>query len=164
MEFFAGAGRATKSFSFGGYSTARLDIMYMKSRGGAQNPMDLTSDAGLANLNTMLVSCTFCVYVQPLFQQMRDWATKGKPRTAIATILRGNVKDGWVCHFGLKCSSWTQINSGTSNRSPCCAIGNLAFTSVLEANMLASRLHELFKTMFLFSSGCSMRLSDTHSV
>lgn len=60
-------------------------------------------------------------------------------RVAISTILMGDHVHGWVCHFGLKCSSWTTMNCGTSGRSPCTALGNLLYKSVREGNLLASR-------------------------
>ena len=63
----------------------------------------------------------------------------GRSRLAIATILLGDQAAGWLCHFGLKCSSFTPVNAGTSGRSPCCAIGNIHYKSVLEGNCLASR-------------------------
>ncbi|CAL1142008.1 unnamed protein product [Cladocopium goreaui] len=37
-------------------------------------------------------------------------------RTALAIILRGDVDKGWWNHYGLKCASWTAVNSGTSGR------------------------------------------------
>lgn len=61
------------------------------------------------------------------------------PRLAIETVLLGDHENGWVCLFGLKCSSWTTMNCGTSGRTPCTAIGNLAYQSVVEGNLLASR-------------------------
>ena len=61
------------------------------------------------------------------------------PRLAISTILLGDHESGWVAHFGLKCSSFTTMNCGTSGRSPCTPCGNLGFTSVQEGNTLASR-------------------------
>lgn len=47
--------------------------------------------------------------------------------------------EGWVSHFGLKCSSWTAVNSGTSSRSPCSSIGNTEYKSVCDGNCLGSR-------------------------
>jgi hypothetical protein len=46
-------------------------------------------------------------------------------RTALAIILRGDVDKGWWNHYGLKCASWTAVNSGTSGRAPCSSIGNI---------------------------------------
>lgn len=67
-------------------------------------------------------------------------------RTAIATVLRGNFEEGWLCHFGLKCSSFTTVNVGISNRSPCSGFGNTSYRSVREANLLASRILGLTKS------------------
>ena len=61
------------------------------------------------------------------------------PRTALAIMLRGDSVNGWLAHFGLKCSSWTAVNSGTSGRSPCTAIGNTDYKSVRDGNCLGSR-------------------------
>lgn len=48
VEFFAGKAEATRMFSYGGYRAGKLDLMYMEARDeGHQNPMDLTSDAGM---------------------------------------------------------------------------------------------------------------------
>ena len=60
-------------------------------------------------------------------------------RTAMATILLADHDKGFVCHFGLKCASFTGINQGTSGRTPCTPYGNQHFPSVKEANCLASR-------------------------
>ena len=62
------------------------------------------------------------------------------PRLAIAVILLGDDVNGWVCHFGLKCSSWTTMNAGTSGRTACTPLGNLFYRSVQEGNCLASRI------------------------
>ena len=51
VEFFAGRGEATRSFQCGGYRAARLDLLYMRPQNPkGMNPMDLTSDAGMAML------------------------------------------------------------------------------------------------------------------
>ena len=63
-------------------------------------------------------------------------------RTALAIVLRGDVDRGWWNHYGLKCASWTAVNSGTSGRSPCSSIGNIGHASVREANCLGSRIFE----------------------
>ena len=38
-----------------GHNTARLDILYMKGKPGRQNPMDLTTDAGMGLLGWLVV-------------------------------------------------------------------------------------------------------------
>ena len=73
-------------------------------------------------------------------------------------MLRGKP-DELVAHFGLKCSSWTPVNCGTSSRSPCSSIGNLDYGSVKEANMLASRwLGCMLKALQMHSYGSSSLL------
>ena len=49
------------------------------------------------------------------------------PRTAISCLLRGDSVERFLAHFGLKCSSFTPVNAGTSSRAPCCSIGNMEF-------------------------------------
>ena len=63
-------------------------------------------------------------------------------RTALAAMLRGNMDEGWLTHFGLKCSSNTAVNAGTSSRSKCSSIGNLDYQSVRDSNCLGSRTFE----------------------
>lgn len=46
---------------------------------------------------------------------------------------------GWLVHFGLKCSSWTAVNSGTSGRTICTPIGNTLYESVVNGNCLAKQ-------------------------
>ncbi|CAK9087129.1 Uncharacterized protein SCF082_LOCUS41189 [Durusdinium trenchii] len=58
---------------------------------------------------------------------------------AIVFILKGRV-DQFVAWFGIKCSSWTQINTGTSARSPCASIGDTMRKSVAEANKMLERI------------------------
>lgn len=74
------------------------------------------------------------------------------PRLAIATILLGDYANGWLCHFGLKCSTFTTVNCGTSGRTPCTPYGNLQYTSVHEGNVLASRTLGGFSFNMLFSN------------
>ena len=61
------------------------------------------------------------------------------PRLAISSLLLGDYVNGWVAHFGLKCSTFSTMNCGTSGRTPCTPCGNWEFPSVLEGNLLASR-------------------------
>ena len=54
-------------------------------------------------------------------------------------MLNGDDVAGWLAHFGLKCSSWTPVNAGTSSRSACASIGNTEYESVKIGNCLGSR-------------------------
>lgn len=77
------------------------------------------------------------------------------PRLAIATILLGDYENGWLCHFGLKCSTFTTVNCGTSGRTPCTPYGNTQYTSVHEGNVLASRTFGCFSfRMHLLKLDC----------
>lgn len=45
----------------------------------------------------------------------------------------------FLAMFALKCSSFSCVNAGTSQRSPCYPLGNSDYKSVMEANGLAER-------------------------
>ena len=59
------------------------------------------------------------------------------PRLAILTLLNAGP-DGLVV-LALKCSSFSSVNRGTSGRSPICGLGNVAYKSVKEGNLMMSR-------------------------
>lgn len=44
-----------------------------------------------------------------------------------------------MCHFGIKCSSFSHMNTGTSQRSACSSTGFDGYESVRQANCLAER-------------------------
>ena len=57
-------------------------------------------------------------------------------------MMRGDCEKGWLSLWAPKCSSFTSVNSGTSSRSACTAIGNCEFSSVRDGNCLGSRNFE----------------------
>ena len=61
LEFFAGGSVATTMLRYAGWKGARLDILYMTARPGKLNPMDLTSNAGMAFLSY----CVLTVWLRP---------------------------------------------------------------------------------------------------
>lgn len=50
VEFFAGKAEATRMFRCNGYHAAKLDEIYMRAKPTKMNPMDITTDAGMATL------------------------------------------------------------------------------------------------------------------
>ena len=78
-----------------------------------------------------------------------DLELKGKPcqlRLGLLCILRCHQGD-FATHFGLKCSSLSKMNRGTSFRSPCASLGYYGYPSVSMANMLIERTpSSLYKT------------------
>lgn len=62
----------------------------------------------------------------------------GQLSLAIIFILKGKM-EGFVAWYGIKCSSWTQVNVGTSSRSACASLGDCSKMSVLEANKMLER-------------------------
>ena len=59
-------------------------------------------------------------------------------RLCIATMLRARAGE-CVILLGMKCSSWTVVNQGTSKRAPCCPAGDTTKVSVRMANCMAAR-------------------------
>ncbi|CAK9117801.1 unnamed protein product [Durusdinium trenchii] len=57
---------------------------------------------------------------------------------ALACILKSQPGKFLSC-FAIKCASWTAINSGTSNRSPCASIGFDEYSSVSTSNAMLER-------------------------
>ncbi|CAE7450704.1 unnamed protein product [Symbiodinium pilosum] len=56
---------------------------------------------------------------------------------AMATMLNG--RPDALVFLGMKCSSFSAVNRGTSGRSIICGLGNMAYKSVQEANLMLSR-------------------------
>ncbi|CAK9102751.1 unnamed protein product [Durusdinium trenchii] len=71
---------------------------------------------------------------------------------AIRCILRGDPT-GFLCHFGLKCSTWSTVNVGTSCRSERSSLGNCDHESVRSGNAMASRVI-LLATLVVALGGC----------
>ena len=70
------------------------------------------------------------------------------PRLCIASILRARAGE-CVILLGMKCSSWTVVNQGTSKRAPCCPAGDTRKISVRMANCMAAR-----KLGFIYQGLC----------
>ena len=66
-------------------------------------------------------------------------------RLAVACILKC-CRPHFLAMFAIKCSSWTGINQGTSNRSACSAIGHDSYESVSASNSLLERRLEIIFT------------------
>ena len=64
--------------------------------------------------------------------------TISQPRLAILALLRCVAHD-FACHFGIKCSSFSKVNVGTSRRSACDSIGCCDYQSVRAGNILLER-------------------------
>ena len=55
----------------------------------------------------------------------------------MATVL--NARPDALVFLGMKCSSFSAVNRGTSGRSIICGLGNLSYRSVQEANLMLCR-------------------------
>ena len=132
MEFFAGAARASLAMKSAGYTGAKLDILYFKGPG--TNYYDLLTDSGMASGAPRLEPCH--VYKGFMLKPAKK-SVSASLRVAIACILK--ISDESVCYFGLKCSSFSIVNRGTSKRTPCTPSGDECMKSVVESNTLAAR-------------------------
>ena len=54
----------------------------------------------------------------------------------------------FLATYALKCASWTGINRGTSQRSPCASLGFSDYRSVAAANRMACRTPDFRKLHF----------------
>lgn len=61
-----------------------------------------------------------------------------EPRLAVLALLRC-IEDCFASHFGIKCSSFSKMNLGTSRRSACSSIGYTVYQSVQLGNILLER-------------------------
>ena len=153
VETFAGKAEVTRMFREGNLRAAKLDLLYMQPEHGRDNPMDLTTDAGFVNLVSSYVQYPFVVKTwqlvslfllltsNPLILNLYILSSVTlSPRTALSMMMRGDYEKGWLSLWALKCSSFTSVNSGTSSRSACTAIGNCEYSSVRNGNCLGSRI------------------------
>lgn len=59
-------------------------------------------------------------------------------RLCIVALLKARYQK-FLATFALKCSSWSPVNRGTSQRAPCATIGCQLYSSVRSSNMMACR-------------------------
>ena len=52
--------------------------------------------------------------------------------------MKGRARD-FIAWFGIKCSTWVSVNSGTSCRSASSSIGDVSKASVREGNAMLER-------------------------
>lgn len=117
-----------------GCKSARFDILdHQQGHQRKSNFMDLTHASGF-----LLLTChgTYCKI------QLVNWRGQISPmadlRLATLFMLRG-IPDDFGSHFGLKCSSFTKMNVGTSCRSAATPIGFEGYKSVVVGNTLLER-------------------------
>ena len=66
-------------------------------------------------------------------------------------MLKGRSCKGFVVMVATKCSTMVHVNSGTSGRSPCAAIGNTWHRSVSQGNRMAERTQGLKACHIMFN-------------
>ena len=148
IEFYAGKARATLCMKGAGLKCARLDFLYFK--GDGNNYFDVTTDAGFALLSTSqqflrnFYLKTNHSFLQTIgfkfkFGIIHTWFVSFNCRLCIATLLRARTRK-CVVLLGMKCSSFTVVNMGTSMRSPCCPYGDTSKPSVYMSNMIGARI------------------------
>ena len=69
---FAGQAEITRMFRYASMPAARLDLSYMEAQPGRMNPMDLLTDAGMANLcQSYIQDVLFIFLVLPCFPYLQ---------------------------------------------------------------------------------------------
>ncbi|CAE7939449.1 unnamed protein product [Symbiodinium necroappetens] len=109
IEYFAGSSRCTSKVRLKGYTGARFDKAYHTPSS------DRPHSSNFMDINT----CSGFVL-------------------AIVTLLKCKPHS-FAIWLGIKCSSWTSINRGTSMRSACDPWGDRGKPSVREANRMLER-------------------------
>ena len=148
-----------------GFRCARLDINYFPQDGLGGNYFDILSPAGFAYrsqfyLMYILYKCMYCTInlicgaCKKVILFWNPQAIHGINdslgfRLCISTILQGKTDDLLVL-LGMKCSSWSRVNIGTSLRAICCPSGDITKVSVRHANCMAARIVVWMLPVFLF--------------
>lgn len=148
LEFFAGQANCTYMMRKAGFMSGRFDIDYCsKNKQGNRNSNwhDLLSSSGFVTLNRNLnpppVEAFDFSRFSPLPLHFHPWPS-GKLRLALVFVLKGKARD-FIAWFGIKCSSFIGINSGTSKRCKCSSVGNTSAPSVVLSNGLLDRTNQL---------------------
>lgn len=134
IEFFAGKGELSRTQKLSGKSAVRLDLEYMDANHKGRNVMNILTPEGMAFLDYIIEISSFILHQSHLHCAHPNLQL----RLAIRCILRGDPT-GFLCHFGLKCSTWSTVNVGTSCRSERSSLGNCDHESVRSGNAMASR-------------------------
>jgi len=131
-----------------GFMSGRFDIDYCsKNKQGNRNSNwhDLLSSSGFVTLNRNLnpppVEAFDFSRFSPLPLHFHPWPS-GKLRLALVFVLKGKARD-FIAWFGIKCSSFIGIKSGTSKRCKCSSVGNTSAPSVVLSNGLLDRTNQL---------------------
>ena len=82
---------------------------------------------------------TGCCFLSTTAKNDSGRNDESKPRLALAMAMQGKI-DECITFWGICCSSWIHMNSGTSKRDFLTPMGCPAFASVEKANLLTARL------------------------
>ena len=145
LEFYAGKAACTAAMRRAGFTAARFDKLYFRE--GKSNYHDLLHPAGFVPLS---LKCVFRALSRPVSRS---------PRLAIVYIMKGR-RGHFLTWFGIKCSTWVAINSGTSRRSICASMGDTSIPSVAEGNKMLERTPKL-NPCWMASIGIIRHLSES---
>ena len=153
IEFYSGRARATLCMKAAGLRAARLDYIYFNGEGN--NYYNILTDGGFAFLGKEILANPSKPNSATLFNMLYvhlAWVhgLTCHIRLCIATMLRARAGE-CVILLGMKCSSWTVVNQGTSRRAPCCPSGDTTKASVKMANCMAARKLSFINLIFLLS-------------
>lgn len=154
IEFYSGRARATLCMKAAGLRAARLDYMYFNGEGN--NYYNILTDGGFAFLGKEILANPSKPNSATLFNMLYvhlAWVhgLTCHIRLCIATMLRARAGE-CVILLGMKCSSWTVVNQGTSRRAPCCPSGDTTKASVKMANCMAARKLSFINLIFCCQS------------
>ena len=170
LEYYAGIGRIARLSAASGYRAAAFDIGYdslevveswpgspttkakiLTTVSGKKASMDLTKSSGfmflgstpnedmLWHVNLTSTCLSNVTFVGDSCKHVQSSRVNLSIRCALAMAMQGKL-DECVSFWGICCSSWIHMNSGTSNRDYLTPMGCEAFQSVQSANLMVSRL------------------------
>ena len=132
-----------------GFKGCKFDLKYNSNNRvppRKSNYMDVNSPSGFVQPDSNYTFTFFLSFYISCWVGTYEWELSNsdvfqliiQPRLCIIFLLKGRAHD-FLSWFGIKCSSWTQMNVGTSSRAACCSTGDLLMASVGEANKMLER-------------------------
>ncbi len=136
VELFAGAARICKLAKAIGLAACAHDITYDVTAGNGGSSFNILGCAGFVLLGFLLGSKSDSLL--DLFFHRPHILGDADLRLAIHTVLCGKMSD-LILVMGICCSTFVNINMGTSGRDVLNPEGNTGYTSVSMGNSMVSR-------------------------
>lgn len=140
IEVYAGQANCTKCIRYANYRGVKFDLLYSrflkegnKNKSDYMNILDPSGFLFLGQISMVNIQNMPHLKLGP--PQLWSFAL----RLVCIFVLKGRSCKGFVVMVATKCSTMVHVNSGTSGRSPCAAIGNTWHRSVSQGNRMAER-------------------------